>query len=99
MFRFGAGKPVASAMAALIPLAIQGRHFTLRVSIVPCLVPGLLSQRALGQLGAVRDRGEGAGESAMTFRKLGLQGLELGQTNSGHPSLNVLEFDRARLFT
>ena len=98
MFRFGAGKPVASTIAALIPLAVKGRHFTLRISIVPCLVPGLLSQRALGQLGAIHDHGEGIGESTMTFRKLGVEGLELGQTKSGHPSFSVLEFDRARLF-
>ncbi|CAK0803743.1 unnamed protein product [Prorocentrum cordatum] len=98
-FRFGAGKPIMSTIGALFPLAVRGRHFTLRISIVPCLAPALLSQKALGQLGAVHDHEVEAGESTMTFRKLGVSDLELGQTKSGHPSFNVLEFDRAHLFT
>ena len=31
IFRFGAGKPVASTIGALVPLGVRGRHFTLRI--------------------------------------------------------------------
>ena len=66
---------------------------------MPVLVPGQLSQRARRQVGAIRDHGEGADESAMTVGKVGITGLELGQTQSRHPSLNAREFDKARLFS
>lgn len=47
-------KPVYSKWGVLIPLATQGKCYTVRVSIVPVLLPALFSWAALAERGARR---------------------------------------------
>ena len=49
-FRFGASKVVYSLKAALIPCSVNGKAFTVRMSIVRSAVPGLFSRQAQSEL-------------------------------------------------
>ena len=57
----------------------------IRVCVVNGDVPLLLSRSALGSMGMVLD----VAENQADFRKVGVQGLQLELTDTGHPALPV----------
>ena len=69
-------------------LGLESKNFLVKVSIVNCTggrVPLLLSRTALARLGTVLDvRGHRA-----DFLSLGIDGIELGLTATGHPTIPV----------
>ena len=87
-FRFGASRPHQSSFAVWAVLGLESKNFLVKVSIVNCTggrVPLLLSRTALARLGTVLDvRGHRA-----DFLSLGIDGIELGLTATGHPTIPV----------
>ena len=88
LFRFGASKVFTSTFALKAWFGIHGRHFMVRVSIVPCDVPLLFSRPVLGALGACYD----VGKQLVSLETLGLKDLPLITSQTGHPALLVSDF-------
>ena len=87
-FRFGASRPHQSSFAVWAVLGLESKNFLVKVSIVNCTggrVPLLLSRTALARLGTVLDL---QGHRA-DFLSLGIAGIELGLTATGHPTIPV----------
>ncbi|CAE8740947.1 unnamed protein product [Polarella glacialis] len=87
-FKFGASRTHRSTFAAITPMAIGGKILAVRVSIVPCDVPLLLSRPALEALDMHIHL---AGRTA-DFGALDLRGYALGSTTAGHPTVRVNEW-------
>ncbi|CAE8725915.1 unnamed protein product [Polarella glacialis] len=87
-FKFGASRTHRSTFAAITPMAIGGKILVVRVSIVPCDVPLLLSRPALEALDMHIHL---AGRTA-DFGALDLRGYALGSTTAGHPTARVNEW-------
>ncbi|CAE8738251.1 unnamed protein product, partial [Polarella glacialis] len=87
-FKFGASRTHRSTFAAITPMAIGGKILVIRVSIVPCDVPLLLSRPALEALDMHIHL---AGRTA-DFGALDLRGYALGSTTAGHPTVRVNEW-------
>ncbi|CAE8696796.1 unnamed protein product [Polarella glacialis] len=87
-FKFGASRTHRSTFAAITPMAIGGKILVVRVSIVPCDVPLLLSRPALEALDMHIHL---AGRTA-DFGALDLRGYALGSTTAGHPTVRVNEW-------
>ncbi|CAE8614373.1 unnamed protein product [Polarella glacialis] len=87
-FKFGASRTHRSTFAAITPMAIGGKILVVRVSIVPCDVPLLLSRPALEALDMHIHL---AGRTA-DFGALDLRGYALGSTTASHPTVRVNEW-------
>ena len=68
--------------------AVKGKWFAVRVSIVQCEVPLLLSRSVLAGL---RMKLDVAGHQA-TLDALGLDSVVLSTSETGHPALDVSQF-------
>ncbi|CAK0825635.1 unnamed protein product, partial [Prorocentrum cordatum] len=89
-FRFGAGDPVWSTFAALIPICVSHRiSGILRISIVPGDLPLLFSRPAAKQLG-IRDDPR---TSTFSFpEELGVPPVPVTEADSLRPLLNLFQF-------
>ncbi|CAE8633213.1 unnamed protein product, partial [Polarella glacialis] len=87
-FKFGASRTHRSTFAAITPMSVGGKILVVRVSIVPCDVPLLLSRPALEALDMHIHL---AGRTA-DFGALDLKGYALGSTTAGHPTVRVNEW-------
>eukprot|EP00438_Fugacium_kawagutii_P013250 Skav234490 [mRNA] locus=scaffold3731:121116:128177:+ [translate_table: standard] len=87
-FRFGASRIHVSDFAVWAWFGIQGKSFAVKVSIVQCDVPLLLSRAVLAGLGMKLD--VAADKAALT--KLGLHEVPLVRSSTGHPALEVSQF-------
>ena len=67
-FKFGDSKPFPTVLGVIATLYIRGHALVLRIAIVDCDVPLLLSRTALKQLGASYN----LEHNTMSFSKLGL---------------------------
>ena len=83
VFKFGGPDTFPSRRALVVWLEINQRPFALRISEVECPLP--LSRGALAMLGMRYDL---EGHKA-DFGNLGVAGLELGMTETGHPTVPV----------
>ena len=88
-FRFGASKVVKSTFGAIIPCCVRGVSFAVRVSVVPCKVPGLLSRKAQDELDVVYR----ARQNTADLKEIGLTAVPMGLSSAGHPTLDILDFD------
>ncbi|CAK0903821.1 unnamed protein product, partial [Prorocentrum cordatum] len=87
-FRFGAPKVAHGLKAALIPCSVNGKAFTVRVSIVRSAVPGLLSRQAQSELGVVYR----AGGNEQDSKSASDRGALMGLSRAGHPTLEIAGF-------
>ena len=87
-FKFGGPKLYHSTQAVVCWLCIRGRWFALKVSAVKTRVPLLVSRPALAALGMTYRMDTNEAD----FAALGLHGIKLGFTTSGHPKMEALDF-------
>eukprot|EP00438_Fugacium_kawagutii_P025852 Skav231407 [mRNA] locus=scaffold4039:44689:52020:- [translate_table: standard] len=87
-FKFGASKVYKALFAVKAWFAIRGKAFVVHVSIVSCNVPLLFSRPVLGALGVQYD----VAKQQVTLQRLGLHGVELINSKTGHPALPVSQF-------
>ncbi|CAK0847915.1 unnamed protein product [Prorocentrum cordatum] len=87
-FRFGASKVAFSLEAALIPCSVNGKAFTVRMSIVRSAVPGLLSRKAQSELDIVYH----AGDSKLDIKSIDEHDIQMGLSRAGHPTLDITGF-------
>ena len=87
-FKFGASRAFESSFAVWAWFAVMGQWFAVRVSIVQCDVPLLLSRSVLAGLKMKLDV---AGHHA-TLEALGLEKVSLSTSDTGHPALEVSQF-------
>ena len=87
-FRFGASRVFTSHFGIAAWFAVEGQWFCVRIAIVPCKVPLLLSRPVLAELGMQYDL------AAQTARltELGLEKVKLMNSPTGHPALVVNDF-------
>lgn len=88
-FKFGGPKLYNSDRAVICWLCIRGKWFALKVSAVKTKVPLLVSRPALAELGMTYKMDTNEAD----FATLGLRGIALGFTASGHPKMDALDFD------
>ena len=87
-FRFGASKVVYSIKVALIPCSVNGKAFTVRMSIVRSAVPGLFSRQAQSELDTVYH----AGDNKLDIKSIKEHDIHMGLSRAGHPTLEVTGF-------
>ncbi|CAK0890787.1 unnamed protein product, partial [Prorocentrum cordatum] len=87
-FRFGASKVVFSLKAALIPCSVNGKAFTVRMSIVRSAVPGLFSRKAQSELDIVYH----AGDNKLDINSIDEHDIQMGLSRAGHPTLDITGF-------
>ena len=87
-FRFGASKVVYSLKAALIPCSVNGKAFTVRMSIVRSAVPGLFSRQAQSELDTVYH----VGDNKLDLKSVGEKDIQMSLRRPGHPTLDILGF-------
>ncbi|CAK0807406.1 unnamed protein product, partial [Prorocentrum cordatum] len=87
-FRFGASKVVFSLKAALIPCSVNGKAFTVRMSIVRSAVPGLFSRKAQSEL----DTFYHAGDNKLDIKSIDEHNIQMGLSRAGHPTLDITGF-------
>ena len=87
-FKFGASTIFESNFAVWAWFAIEGRWFAVRVSIVQCDVPLLLSRSVLAGLKMKLD----VAEHKASLAALHLQEVRLATSATGHPALNVSKY-------
>ena len=87
-FRFGASKVVYSLKAALIPCSVNGKAFTVRMSIVRSAVPGLFSRQAQSELDVVYH----AGDNKLDIKSVNEYDIQMGLSRAGHPTLEITGF-------
>ena len=85
VFKFGGQKLYPSPKAVVAWFNVKGRWFLVKISEVNTQVPLLLSRPTLAALGMNYDIGANTAE----FTNLGLKGITLGATESGHPTIPV----------
>ena len=84
-FRFGASKVFESAYAVVVSFGLGNSLVKIRVCVVNGDVPLLLSRTVLGELGMILD----VAKNQADFRNVGVEGLKLDVTETGHPALSV----------
>ena len=84
-FKFGGQKLYPSTRALVAWLNVEGSWMVVKISEVNTQVPLLLSRPALGAMGKNYNLEKNIAE----FSKLGLKGIRLGTTSSGHPTIPV----------
>ncbi|CAK0869680.1 unnamed protein product [Prorocentrum cordatum] len=87
-FRFGASKVVFSLKAALIPCSVNGKAFTVRMSIARSAVPGLFSRKAQSELDTVYH----AGDNKLDIKSIDEHNIQMGLSRAGHPTLDITGF-------
>ena len=87
-FRFGASRVHKSTFAIWAWFGIAHHWVAVKVSIVQCSVPLLLSRPALARLGTTFD----IEAQQLSMTHLGVTGLPLEQSDTGHPALSVTSF-------
>ena len=87
-FKFGGPRLYPSTRAIVGWLAIAGRWFMIKISIVSAQVPLLLSRPVLASLGMNYKMDTNVAD----FPKLKLVDVALSFTASGHPKVNALDF-------
>ncbi|CAK0836030.1 unnamed protein product [Prorocentrum cordatum] len=87
-FRFGASKVVFSLKAALIPCSVNGKAFTVRMSIARSAVPGLFSRKAQSELDIVYH----AGDNKLDIKSIDEHNVQMGLSRAGHPTLDITGF-------
>ncbi|CAK0891483.1 unnamed protein product [Prorocentrum cordatum] len=87
-FRFGASKVVFSLKAALIPCSVNGKAFTVRMSIVRSAAPGLFSRKAQSELDTVYH----AGDNKLDIKSIDEHDIQMGLSRAGHPTLDITNF-------
>ena len=90
-FRFGASRIHESTFSIWARFAVRDRAFAVKVAIVACKVPLLLSRNVLSKLGMVYQVDIGVAD----LSRLGVTSLMLGSSETGHPTIPVDEFDKA----
>ena len=88
-FKFGASRIHTSRFSVDAWFATQGKWYVVNVAIVPCTVPLLFSRPALSILGTSYD----LGKHTLDLRALGLFDMPMGTGPSGHPVLQVSQFE------
>ena len=84
-FKFGGRKIYPSVRALVAWFNVQGRWLIMKISEVDTQVPLLLSRPVL----AAMDMNYDIEGNVADFTKLGLKGVRLGTTSSGHPTIPV----------
>ena len=87
-FKFGVSRIHQSIFAVWALFGIKGRCVKIKVAVVQCRVPLLLSRNVLGKLGMVY-RVE---DQTADFAVLRLNNVALRLSETGHPALEVLDF-------
>ena len=87
-FKFGGPTIYPSRRAIVSWLAVKGKWFMVKISVVAANVPLLLSRPVLASLGMHYKMEENMAD----FTKLGLQGVALGFTSTGHPRVDAVDF-------
>ena len=87
-FKFGGPKIYPSRRAVVSWLAIKGKWFMIKISVVAANVPLLLSRPALAALGMNYKMENNVAD----FTKLNLEEISLGFTATGHPRVNAVDF-------
>ena len=88
-FKFGPGERIASLFGVVLPVAVKGVCFGIRVSVVPGQVPLLLSHSFMDTL----DMWYGARRLLLYVGAFGLEVIL--QRTSGHPLLDLTDFPPA----
>ena len=87
-FKFGASRVYKSTFAIWAWFGIAGHWVAAKISIVQCQVPLLLSRPALAELGTTFD----IEAQELSMARLGVQGLPVEQSDTGHPAVPVTSF-------
>eukprot|EP00438_Fugacium_kawagutii_P028405 Skav208339 [mRNA] locus=scaffold5193:38831:45910:+ [translate_table: standard] len=87
-FKFGASRIFSSDFAVQAWFAVQGRWFVVRVAIVRCDVPLLLSREVLAGLGMTMD----VAAHRVDLKALDLANVQLSTSCTGHPALDVSQY-------
>ncbi|CAE7197710.1 GIP [Symbiodinium sp. CCMP2592] len=85
-FRFGTGKVHHSSFHVVLRFSLGNKIVEMRTSVINGDVPLLMSKSALAQLGMVYD----VAENRADFTRVGLTGVELVTTSSGHPAIPIV---------
>ena len=88
-FKFGASRVYTSTFGVLAWFSVCGQWFLVKVAIVPCAVPLLLSRPVLGALGMTYD----LEKQEVNLRALHLENIALYTSPTGHPALLVNDYD------
>ncbi|CAE7541147.1 RE2 [Symbiodinium sp. CCMP2592] len=84
-FRFGTGKVHHSSFHVILRFSLGSRVVEMRTSVINGDVPLLMSKPALAQLGMIYD----VAENRADFTRVGLTGVDLVTTSSGHPAIPI----------
>ena len=87
-FKFGASRVHRSAFSIWAWFGIAGKWVAVKIAIVHCKVPLLLSRPALAQLGMTFD----VAQHQVNLKKLNVCEIPLKQSTTGHPALVVSDF-------
>ena len=85
VFKFGGQKLYPSARAVVAWFNVEGRWLLVKISEVNTQVPLLLSRPTLAAMGMNFN----VGKNVADFVRLGIKGIQLGTTESGHPTIPV----------
>ena len=88
-FVFGSGASVKAKSRWVYPIAIKGKPCLLDVAEVPCDCPGLLSKSSIQKMGMSYEMTN----QTVDIRTLNLKSVPVKSTNTGHPIINIGEFD------
>jgi len=88
-FVFGSGASVKAKSRWVYPIAIKGKPGLIDVAEVPCDCPGLLSKSSMQKMGMSYDMTN----ETVDIRTLNLKSVPVKSTNTGHPIINIGEFD------
>ena len=88
-FKFGASRVHTSTFSVWARFSIAQKCFAVKIAVVPCRVPLLISRTVLAKLQMVYH----CGEHRADFKQLGIENLKLGLSDMGHPTLDVTDFD------
>ena len=87
-FKFGASRVHDSQFAVMANFAIQKQHFKAKIAIVQCDVPLLFSRTVLIFLGMTYH----VDGQRSDLRSLGLEGVMMETSPTGHPSFHVTDY-------
>ena len=85
-FRFGTGKVHHSSFHVILRFRLGDRVVEMKTSVINGDVPLLMSKPALAQLGMIYD----VAENRADFTRVGLAGVDLVTTSSGHPAIPIV---------
>ena len=92
-FKFGASRVHTSSFSVWARFSLGERCFAVKVSVVPCRVSLLFSRTVLAKLEMVYH----CGEHKADFKRLNIEGMQMGLSDMGHPTLPVAEFAESSL--